>query len=201
MDPRIEKVLKLPARIRVLIVAGLVVLIGVGFFFLIYSPTLDEYNQAKQSYATLEQKLTEDRRIAENLPKFQAEYQRMQDRLKEALAELPNEKEIPTLLTNISAMAKDQGLDILRFKPVGEVAKGFYAEVPVEMKLVGAYHDVAMFFFRVGKLSRIVNIGNLNIARSTAKGGGNFVNVECLATTFRFVETPPPAAGAPAKKN
>ncbi len=200
MDPRIEKILKLPARIRMLIVAGILVLIGVGFFFLVYSPKLDEYSQAKQSYASLEQKLQEDRRIAENLPKFEAEFQRMQERLKDALAELPNDKEIPTLLTNISALAKNQGLDILRFKPVGEVAKGFYAEVPVEMKLVGAYHDVAMFFFQVGKLSRIVNIGNLNITRNTGKEGPNLVNVECLATTFRFVETPPPPAGAPAKK-
>ncbi|NIR47567.1 type 4a pilus biogenesis protein PilO, partial [candidate division KSB1 bacterium] len=69
------------------------------------------------------------------------------------------------LLTSISSLAKDQGLEILRFRPLGEQPKGFYAEVPVQMSLVGSFHDVVMFFDKVGKLPRIVNINNLNIRK------------------------------------
>jgi type IV pilus assembly protein PilO len=105
-----------------------------------------------------------------------------------ALAELPNQKEIPTLLTNIASLAKDNGLDVLLFRPGGEINKGFYAEVPVQLKLVGSYHEVAMFFYHVGNMSRIVNINNLNMGGAKADGGRNLLAVDCLATTFRFIE-------------
>ena len=99
-------------------------------------------------------KLVENRRIAANLPMFKAEYEKLKSQLDKALTELPDKKEIPSLLTNIGALARQQGLDVLRFKPSKEVVKGFYAEVPVELKLTGAYHDVAMFFDSVGNLPR-----------------------------------------------
>jgi type IV pilus assembly protein PilO len=112
----------------------------------------------------------------------------MEQQLESALSELPNDREIPTLLTSIASMAKDNGLEVLRFKPGKENPKGFYAEVPVELKLVGSFHQVAMFYQAVSNLSRIVNIGNLNIAVSGGKGNENLLSVECLATTFRFLE-------------
>lgn len=196
MNPRLEKILKLPLYQRILIVGVIVVLIAAGYYFLLYAPKVEEYDRLKADYTRLYAKLQEDRRIAADLPKFKAEYEKMQQKLERALAELPNEKEIPTLLTSISSLAKDQGLDILRFKPLAEVPKGFYAEVPVQLKLVGPYHDVATFFDRVGKLSRIVNIGQLAIGKGKTEDGHTEVTVECLATTFRFVESgaaaPPP---------
>jgi type IV pilus assembly protein PilO len=112
----------------------------------------------------------------------------MEQQLESALSELPNDREIPTLLTSIASMAKDNGLEVLRFKPGKETPKGFYAEVPVELKLVGSFHQVAMFYQAVSNLSRIVNIGNLNLAVSSGKGNENLLSVECLATTFRFLE-------------
>lgn len=189
MDPRVEKVLKLPLYVRGLILGALVVLVAVGYYFSLYTPKVEEFRRLQQEYGTLEAKLIQDRRIANNLPKFKAEYERMQEQLGQALSELPNKKEIPTLLTSISSLAKDEGLEILRFQPVKEVSKGFYAEVPVKMKLVGSYHEVATFFDQVGKLSRIVNISNLSIRGAKKVDGATKVQIECLATTFRFVES------------
>jgi type IV pilus assembly protein PilO len=145
-------------------------------------------SELKETRGRLEAKLQEDQRIADNLPKFRAEFEKMQDKLDLALAELPNQKEIPTLLTNIASLAKDNGLDVLLFRPGGEINKGFYAEVPVQLKLVGSYHEVAMFFYHVGNMSRIVNINNLNMGGAKADGGRNLLAVDCLATTFRFIE-------------
>jgi type IV pilus assembly protein PilO len=139
----------------------------------------------------LQTKLEQDRRIARDLPKFEAEYQRMKLQLDEALTQLPNEKEIPTLLTNIASLAKEQGLDVLRFKPSGEVPKGFYAEVPVELKLSGSFHQLVLFFQSVGDLPRIVNLGNLAIGGAKATDGRTVLAVDCLATTFRFIESSP----------
>jgi len=115
----------------------------------------------------------------------------MQQQLAEALTQLPNEKEIPSLLTNIASLAKEQGLDVLRFKPSGEVPKGFYAEVPVELRLAGSFHQIALFFQSVGELPRIVNMGNLAMGNAKTTDGRTVLSVDCLATTFRFIESPP----------
>lgn len=191
MNPRVEKLLKLPAYQRGLILGVVLLIIIGGFVYFLYLPKHEEYRQLLETGATLQAKLEQDRRIASDLPKFEAEYQRMQQQLEEALTQLPNEKEIPTLLTNIASLAKDQGLEVLRFKPGGEVPKGFYAEVPVELKLSGSFHQVALFFQSVGELSRIVNMGNLTMGNAKATDGRTTLTVDCLATTFRFIESPP----------
>jgi type IV pilus assembly protein PilO len=191
MNPRVEKFLKLPAYQRGLALVVLLLLVVGGFVYSLYLPKHEEYQQVLQTAETLQAKLEQDRRIARDLPKFEAEYQRMQEQLSEALTQLPNEKEIPTLLTNIASLAKDQGLDVLRFKPGGEVAKGFYAEVPVELKLSGSFHQIALFFQEVGELPRIVNLGNLTMGGAKTADGQTNLTVDCLATTFRFIESPP----------
>lgn len=194
MNPRVEKFLKLPAYQRGLVLCLILLLVVGGFVYLLYLPKHEEYQQLVKTGDDLQRKLEQDRRIARDLPKFEAEYQRMQEQLAEALTQLPNEKEIPTLLTNIAGLAKDQGLDVLLFKPRGEAPKGFYAEVPVELKLTGSFHQVALFFQSVGELPRIVNMGNLTMGGAKTADGRTTLTVDCLATTFRFIES------APAKK-
>jgi len=191
MNPRVEKLLKLPAYQRGLILCVVLLLVIGGFVYFLYLPEHEEYRQLLETGNTLQAKLEQDRRIARDLPKFEAEYERMKQQLEEALTQLPNEKEIPTLLTNIASLAKEQGLDVLRFKPRGEVPKGFYAEVPVELKLSGSFHQIALFFQSVGELPRIVNMGNLNMGSAKTTDGRTVLSVDCLATTFRFIESPP----------
>jgi type IV pilus assembly protein PilO len=200
LNPNVEKLLKLPAYQRLMILLGALALIVGLLVYLFYLPLQEEYGRLKTQNATLQVKVEEDTRIASNLPAFKAEYQKMEQQLESALAELPNDREIPTLLTSIASMAKDNGLEVLRFKPGKENPKGFYAEVPVELKLVGSFHQVAMFYQAVSNLSRIVNIGNLNIAVSSGKSNENLLSVECLATTFRFLEESSTTGGTtPAK--
>jgi type IV pilus assembly protein PilO len=77
---------------------------------------------------------------------------------------------------------------VVRFKPVGERPKGFYAEVPVELKLVGSYHEMALFSDAVGTLPRIVNINNLSLGGPKDASGRTVLTIDCLVTTFRFIE-------------
>lgn len=188
MNPRLEKILKLPAHQRLLLLAGAVLLLAGGFAYFLYLPKHEELTSLRQRNDQLQAKLLQDRRIAADLPKFKAEYEKMNEQLNKALTELPNEKEIPTLLTNIASLAKGSGLDVLRFKPGAEAPKGFYAEVPVELKLSGSYHQAGMFFSSVAGLPRIVNINNLTMGSGKTAEGATALSVECLATTFRFLE-------------
>lgn len=188
MDPRLEKVLKLPLYQRLLILVALMLVITGLFVYLMYLPMREELAGLQQKDASLQSKIQEDQRIADNLPKFKAEFEKMEALLNDALTELPNEKEIPNLLTSITALAKESGLNVTLFKPGAEKPKGFYAEVPVELKMVGSYHEVALFSDAVAKLPRIVNINNLTLASPKDDGGRVLLAVNCLATTFRFIE-------------
>lgn len=196
MNARIEKIFKLPLYQRLLLLALVIGLIGAGFYFLFYAEQLEESARLEREKETLSRRLEDNRRIARTLNQVKAEYEALQARFAKALIELPNEREIPTLLTNISNLAREQGLEILLFRPQAEVVRDFYAEVPVDMRIVGSYHDVAMFFNQVGQLPRIVNISNVSMESARRDGGANLLRVDCRATTFRFVEPSPeqPAA-------
>ncbi len=193
MHPTIEKILKWPVYQRVLLLAGVVVLILAGFIYFVYMEKHKEYVRLESRKNTRFAKLQEDRRIADDLPKFKSEYESMKQKLDLALAELPNEREIPTLLTSIASLARDNGLDVLRFQPGAERPRDFYAEVPVTLRLVGTYHEVAMFAYDVSNMARIVNIENLRLGSPKMEGGRNVLSIECLATTFRFIEGATPA--------
>ena len=188
MDPRLEKVLKLPLYQRFLILVTLMLVIAGLFVYLMYLPMRDELAGLQQKDASLQSKIQEDQRIADNLPQFKAEFEKMEALLNDALTELPNEKEIPNLLTSITALAKENGLNVTLFKPGAEKPMGFYAEVPVELKMVGSFHEVALFSDAVAKLPRIVNINNLTLASPKDEGGRVLLAINCLATTFRFIE-------------
>ena len=113
----------------------------------------------------------------------------LQAGLKEAVAQLPDTKEIPDLLSGISAVARDAGLEIAQFRQRPQVYHDFYAEVPVEILVRGTYFQVEGFFRQVSELTRIVNIGNI-VMKAPSVIQSDFVELStsCSATTFRFLD-------------
>ena len=188
MDPRIEQVFKLPVKQKLLILLIILIAEGAGFYFGLFSPRQEEYTQLKGKLTGLQNEVIDTRRIANNLPQLKREFDQLNQELLNALTELPNQKEIPTLLTSITTAGKAAGLDFLTFRPRGEEPKDFYASVPVDIAVAGSFYEVANFFVSVGNLPRIVNISNVSFADIREVGGRNMVRVNCLATTFRFLD-------------
>ena len=188
MDPQVEKILKLPTKQKILILILVVVLEAAALVWFLYVPKHKELVNLKVELTKLQAEIDDKTRIANNLPRLQVEYEQLNRELAQALTELPNSKEIPSLLTSITTLGKNAGLDFLIFKPKGEAAKDFYAEVPVDIVVSGSYFSVANFFAAVGNLPRIVNI--TNVAFSDIKNVNNrmMTKVTCLATTFRFLD-------------
>lgn len=188
MDPSVEKILKLPVKQKVLILVLISIVEAAALVWFLYLPKYKEYEGLKAQLATLQSEIDEKTRIANNLPKLKLEYEQLNKELALALTELPNSKEIPSLLTSITSLGKNAGLDFLTFRPKGEVPKDFYAEVPVDIVVSGSYFSVANFFAAVANLPRIVNI--TNVAFSDIKNVNNrmMTKVTCLATTFRFLD-------------
>lgn len=188
MDPQVEKILKLPTKQKVLLLILVLFLEGAALFYTLYQPRLNEYQEHKARLEELQGQIEESRRIANNLPRFKAEYEQLKKDLDAALTELPNQKEIPSLLTSISALGRGAGLEFLLFRPKPEVPRDFYAEVPVDIAVSGTFFNVADFFVAVGKLPRIVNINNVSVGDIKATGDRTTLKVNCLATTFRFLD-------------
>jgi type IV pilus assembly protein PilO len=187
MNPSIEKILKLPKAQKVLILVAAVALEGVVFYFPLYGPALEKHKGLQAKLRAVQEEVRKDREIANNLPKYQANYESLKKDLEQALTELPEQKEIPSLLISITHAGKVAGLDFLVFKPKPEVIKDFYAEVPVDITVWGSFAQVGNFFNGVGKLPRIVNINEVIIADVKPDGNRIAVKVTCTATTFRFV--------------
>lgn len=187
MDPSVEKILKLPNKQKIGILAVVLLLEALALVWFVYLPKHKMLIQLKEQHAKLQAEVEEKTRIANNLPKIQQEYNNLNLELERALTELPNSKEIPALLTSITTIGKNAGLDFLVFKPKPESKKGFYADVPVDITVSGSYFSVANFFAAVANLPRIVNITNVDFAEVKNVNNRMMTKVNCLATTFRFL--------------
>jgi type IV pilus assembly protein PilO len=188
MHPQVEKLINLPMKQKIIAVILLLVALGAGFFFGLEKPKLNEMKDLQAKLDKLNAEVVEKRRLANNLPKFKAEYEGLKKDLDNALTELPNSKEIPSLLTSITSAGKSAGLDFLTFRPKPEVPKEFYAEVPVDIAVSGPFVGIANFFVSVGNLPRIVNISNVAVADIKNDKGRSIIRVNCQATTFRFLD-------------
>lgn len=188
MDPSIEKILKLPNKQKIALMVLILFGIGAGFFFGLYQPKMKELKSVQDKLADLDRQILDNKRIADNLPKYKKDYEQLKIDLDSALTELPNQKEIPSLLTSITSKGKEAGLDFLIFRPKAEELKDFYSAVPVDISVSGSYYNLANFFVAVGSLPRIVNISNVGVADIKNVGGRMVLKVNCLATTFRFID-------------
>lgn len=200
----IEKIEKLVLWQQVAILVGLLVVLFGAAIWLLYLPKYDEITELDQKLQALEKKLATAKINAAELEKFQAKMKEAEAQFKIAMRALPEKEEIPSLLTNVSKSGQDVGLEFLLFEPKAENKKEFYAEIPVAMSIRGDYHNLAIFFDKVARLSRIVNINNITINRGKETRD---LNTSCTAVTYKFVEPPPekpappkPAAVTPAPK-
>ncbi len=193
----LDTVLKLSLAKKLAVLSVVLVAIFYGYYALLYVPKQDELKRLETQLLDVQKKLQESKDAARRLPEFRKEVEELNRNFDKALAQLPDKKEIPTLLENITTTGRGANLEFLLFKPMAEVSKGFYAEVPVEVKVVGGYNNLADFFQRVGEMSRIVNISNLKISNAKDIDGRIKLSANFVVTTFMFLEK---EAGKVAKK-
>jgi len=184
---KLDKVLKLPKAVRFGILAGIGALICTGYYFGFYQESSLELDRLRGEEANLQRKLSEVRLIAGNIVAFETEIDGLKIKLKKALRQLPNEKQLEVLLTDISNLGKTAGVEIRSFERQEEIFHDFYAEVPIAIQLDGEYHDIGKFFELLSKLKRIVNMGTLKIVVAKESLDSTRLKVTGVATTFRFI--------------
>jgi len=183
-----DKIGKLSKLYRILLCLGVFVLLVGPFLYFSFLPKLSQIDTLVKESSTLEKKLTTAQKKASQFKFYQEKLENAKLEFKIVTKKLPEKKEIPSLLANISQSARDAGLEILLFQPLAEQDKDFYAEIPVSITVNGNYQNVALFFDKVARLSRIVNIDNIRM--SAAKGNDN-LTTSCTAITYRFIESTP----------
>jgi type IV pilus assembly protein PilO len=193
-----ESLAKLTRNQKTLILGGTVLALVAVFTLVSFMPHQKKARELTAKVESSNQELAQLRETVARMNRFKQKMVTTEIEFKKALAMLPNKKEIPGLLSSVSQLGSQSGLEFLLFKPQPEIPKQFYADIPVEIKVLGPYHNVAAFFDRVSKLPRIVNISQMKMGGpKEASTGEMLVTTECLATTYKFLETP--AEGAPGK--
>lgn len=172
------------------IVALVAVLIVGGYWYLFYKSKAKTIDRLRSDLSNKQAKLNENEAIARNLPRFKEEVKKLNLQLSKVVQELPNSREIPNLLETISNLGAMNGLEVLYIKPKNDVDKGFYAEVPISVKVKGGYHELGLFLDAVSNLPRIINVSNITIgnAREDKRSGAIILDISALATTYRYME-------------
>ena len=195
MEQLIERIAKAPLGLRVGVVAGFAVLLTALNYFVAgptFGPSVSEYEQ-KIARAEVEQKrlnddLIDKTSIANNLNQFRREKELLEQRLAEALSELPEDKKLDELLQLFQDRASKAGLEITTIEPQAPAVEGFYARIPIPMAVTGNFHEVATFFDALGRFRRIVNVNNISLEQPKDVSGKVVLQGKFLVTAFMFVE-------------
>lgn len=182
-----EKINKLPQNQKIALLAGIAILLLVAYWFALFNAKREQLGAANERLSEFQVQLAENRTLAADLPRFREELDKLDAELTEALRQLPDDKELPVLLTNITTLGKNAGLEFKDFIPQQEVKKGFYAEVPISISLRGSFHNLASFFDELSRLDRIVNVENFSIDGVRVRTNAVELQISGIATTFRFL--------------
>jgi type IV pilus assembly protein PilO len=187
LDAVFDRVSELSKIQRIMICAGVFIIIFVLFWFLSYWPRWQSIGKLDAEQKRLTADLSRSKKNAQQLETLRKEFESKQRDFNLVMKSLPEKEEISSLLTGVSQSGQQSGLDFLLFQPQVDENKNFYAEIPVSIRVSGGYHNVAQFFDKVANLSRIVNIRNIQISRD--KTGD--LTTSCEAVTYKFIEPTP----------
>jgi type IV pilus assembly protein PilO len=179
---------KLPLYGQVAVFAGLALAIVLAAYFI--WPGLAELRaeiaQLQNDYSEKERQIQKGRLIEQRLPEFERELADLRLKLENVQRILPTDRETGDLLRWIKNLGDQSNLDLRSFAPGNLKPAEFYKEFPIEMQVVGRYHDLGLFLDRVSKYDRIINVDNLRIAQ--AKEPGKTIAASLTATTFVYSE-------------
>ena len=172
--------------------------VGAGAFYYYYEVPMRTEMEARQAQLNgLRADIEKGQAAAKKLPEFRAQVEDLEARLSNLRAVLPEEKDVADLLRRLQTVAAQSNLTITSFKPAVVVTKELHAEWPINLEVHGTYHNLAIFFDRLGKFARIVNITGLDVKGRDKDPNATLV-ASCVATTFVLLDKQEPAA--PAKK-
>jgi len=187
----------LPWPVKGVILGVLFVLVVAAGYWFLWSPALDELDQAKNKETELRDLFVDKKRQAINLEAYKQQMIDVEKTFGALLRQLPDKSQMDGLLTDINQAGLTRGLDFELFKPNPEVVSEFYAEMPITIKVIGTYNDLGAFATEISKLSRIVTINDIAISPASKESKDSRLAMDATAKTYRYLD----ASEVAAKKN
>lgn len=169
---------------RIVIFCGTLVLLSGLFAWLVLWPRIEKIQAFNTEIRSLETQIQQAQIQTRNLPKLEAELARINAQFQQALLLLPDEKDIPGLLREVTQLGLDSNLQFRLFSLGQERPQDFYYVIPVSIEVSGQYHDVLTFFDKIGHMNRIVNVSNVSM--KPVKSLSTTLLTTCTITTYRF---------------
>jgi type IV pilus assembly protein PilO len=170
---------------KILVLLAVLIGIPVAGFFLDTQGQIDQLEAGRSAEEKLKEDYLNKKRLAVNLDLHRQQLREIDTQFGTLLRQLPNKSQMDALLVDINQAGLGRGLQFELFKPAQqENAKEFYAELPIQVKVIGTYHDMGAFASDVGQLSRIVTLNDVKI---DANKDGN-LTMEAIARTFRYLD-------------
>lgn len=174
-----------PGPVKSLVAALLLLLMLVAGYNFYLNPNLVQLERQRQEEARLKQVFADKARQGTNLQRYQEQLAVMRNSFEVLLRQLPSDTEVPGLLEDISRVGLGSGLEFEAIKLQPEVARPFYVELPIQITVMGAYHDLATFVSGVAGLSRIVTLHDFRITPAVA-GNPALLRMSIEARTYRY---------------
>jgi type IV pilus assembly protein PilO len=196
----LEKLQKIPTKTRAIAFFSIIGAVVVLFIWQVHIPKTNEIRILESDIAQQQAKMRENDAKIKKLDQLRAEVKSLQERLKILTEQLPPESEVSGLLRQIQGLVNKAGLSLKLWRPEKRRAhsSGMYEEIPITLKLTGGYHNVALFFDSVSKLTRIVNMLNVKMdSPKVGRSGTMEINIDCTAMTFAAVERKVDTANSP----
>jgi len=187
----------LPWPVKGVILGVLFVLVVAAGYWFLWSPAIDELDQAKNKEKELRDVFVDKKRQAINLDAYKQQMIDVEKTFGALLRQLPDKSQMDGLLTDINQAGLTRGLDFELFKPNPEVVSEFYAEMPITIKVIGTYNDLGAFATEISKLSRIVTINDITISPANKESKDSRLAMDATAKTYRYLD----ASEVAAKKN
>ncbi len=181
LNPKDVGAWPLVPRVTILLALFLLILLGGWWFF--WDEQLVSLESKQQTELKLRDEFVAKKKLAVNLDLYVQRLNEIDRAFGALLKQLPNKSEVEALLVEINQAGMGRGLQFELFKPGAEQVKDFYAELPINVRLTGSYHDFGAFAGDIGKLSRIVTLNNIAIA-----GKDGVLVMDAITKTFRYLD-------------
>ncbi|MDR3392138.1 MAG: type 4a pilus biogenesis protein PilO [Sulfuriferula sp.] len=178
-----------PMSIKTVVLAVTLVLIVFAGYWFVWSGQLDSVNTAQQEEMSLRDSFMAKKRQAVNLDIYKQQLNDIDHSFGALLKQLPNKSQMDALLSDINQAGLGRGLQFELFKPGTETPKDFYAELPISIRVTGAYHDFGAFASDISQLSRIVTLHDLDIGPAKVdKDGNGDLYMNATIKTYRYLD-------------
>ncbi len=192
-----------PVAAKAILVLFLCVVLAGGWYWFISLDQLDSLTRVEAQETELRTSFEAKQRLAANLEIHREQLTQIEESLTDLLRQLPGSAEIAALLVDVSQTGLAAGLEFDLFRPAGEVSKSFYAELPIQVEVTGAYHELGRFVSGLAALPRIVTVHDVAISslntEARGKAAASKLRMQATVKTYRYIEDEETKKGQDAK--